>query len=370
MSKGLNLMNKELVFTSAESLLMRGEQPTIESIMASTGLDYEEVEAQLHKWWRVVPEKLSFADNSISIPGLPESLSSSFGRIWQQAVEEAETSLRADSRTLNHANDEVKKLSEDTLKESNIQRNQLEGTVRELKVKIEDTKIHNKSLEAEISVLKSAIVSEATERKKEERLRSKLDNDLVHLRKAHEDAKRTFELRVKEDQRHALDQISKSEADARYYRNASEKIRDDAGKKETVLTKKNHDLLSEIARHEVRIDTQYTLIRSQEEELKELKQVTMVQSREITTCTSALLAENNKTKRLEQKRKELDGEIKRLNQKALNTASEWGRRENLLRNELRASQEELQRVQLKVANLEKRCISQDEEMRRIKSLNS
>jgi len=59
-----------------------------------------------------------------------------------------------------------------------------------------------------------------------------------------------------------------------------------------------------------------------------------------------------------------------LNQKALNTASEWGRRENLLRNELRASQEELQRVQLKVANLEKRCISQDEEMRRIKSLNS
>ena len=38
-----------------------------------------------------------------------------------------------------------------------------------------------------------------------------------------------------------------------------------------------------------------------------------------------------------------------------------------MRNELRSVAEELQRAQLKVANLEKRCISQDEEIRRIKS---
>jgi hypothetical protein len=360
-------MQKELVYTSAQSILMRGEQPTVDSIMASTGLDHDVVEAELLSWWSAVPEKLSFNDVVVSVPGLPESLATAFGRIWHQAIEEAETHLRADSRTLNHANEEVRKLSEETLKESHNLTSHLETQLRKSKITLEDFQIHNRSLEAELSVVKTAIVNEATGRKKEEHLRSKLENDLVHLRKAHEDSKRTFEQRLKEDQRHALDQISKSEADARYYRNASEKLRDDAGMKETILTKKNHDLLSEIARHEVRIDTQYTLIRSQEEELKMVKQLGQSQSREMASKSSALLAATNNTKRLEQKRKEQDGEIKRLNQKALNSATEWGRRENLLRNELRAAQEELQRAQLKVVSLEKRSISQDEEIRRLKS---
>lgn len=360
-------MEKELVFTSAESLLMRGEQPTIDNVMALTGLDEGIVKKELQRWWRSVPEKLSFIDNPISVPGLPESLGGAFGRIWQQAVEEAETRLRADSRTLNHANDEVKKLSEDSLKESHNRLSLLETKLRESRTKLEDVQVHNRSLEAELSVVKTAITSETTSRKKEEHLKAKLENDLVHLKKAHEDSKRTFEQRLKEDQRHALDQISKSEADARYYRNASEKLRDDAGNKETSLTKKNHDLQSEIARHEVRIDTQYTLIRSQDEELKTLKQEASQQSRELSSITANLLAESNKAKRLEHKRKELDGEVKRLNQKALNSATEWGRRENMLRNELRTAQEELQRAQLKVVNLEKRSIAQDEEFRRLKS---
>lgn len=360
-------MDKELVFTSAESLLMRGEQPNIDKIVEMTGLSDTAVEGQLQQWWKTIPEKLSFSDQMVSVPGLPVTLGSAFGRIWQQAVEEAQAKLRADSRTLNQANEEVRKLSEDTLKDSHNKQTQLEIQVRELKLKLEESKSHTRSVDAELSVLKSAIVSEATERKKEEHLRAKLENDLVHLRKAHEDAKRTFEQRIKEDQRHALDQISKSEADARYYRNASEKLRDDVGKKETALTKKNHDLQSEIARHEVRIDTQQTQIRSQEEELKVLKQETLAQARELATVGSALLAENNKTKRLEQKIKEQDAEVKRLNQKALNTATEWGRRENMLRSESRNMLDELKRAQLKVANMEKKSIAQDEEIRRLKS---
>ncbi len=360
-------MKKELVFTSAESFLMRGEQPTVDNIMSATGLDEQTVTRELQRWWRSIPEKLSFNDNQISLPGLPESLGGAFGRIWQQAVEEAETRLRADTRTLNHANEEVKKLSEDSLKESHNRLSLLETNLKEARNKQEDTLVHNRSLEAELSVVKTAITSESTNRKKEEYLRSKLENDLVHLKKAHEDSKRTFEQRLKEDQRHALDQISKSEADSRYYRNASEKLRDDASAKETVLTKKNHDLLSEIARHDVRIDTQHTLIRSQDEELKKLKQEGQILTRDLGGATSNLLAESNKAKRLEHKRKELDSEVKRLNQKALNSATEWGRRENMLRNELRTAQDELQRAQLKVANLEKRSISQDEEFRRLKS---
>jgi len=360
-------MEKELVFTSAESLLMRGEQPTIDSIVSSTGLSDSVVEQQLQKWWHTIPEKLSLNNQSVSVPGLPQSLGGAFGRIWQQAVEEAETRLRADSRTLNHANEEVRQLAEESLKDSHNKRGLLETQLREIKLKLEDSQTHNRSVDAELSVMKAAIVSEATSRKKEEHLRAKLENDLVHLRKAHEDAKRTFEQRIKEDQRHSLDQISKSEADARYYRNASEKLRDDAGTKETTLTKKNHDLQSEIARHEVRIDTQHTLVRSQDEELKVLKQLGMSQSRDLTSNSSALLAETNKAKRLEQKVKEQDAEVKRLNQKALNSATEWGRRENLMRNELRSVADELQRAQLKVVNLEKRSISQDEEVRRLKS---
>ena len=93
----------------------------------------------------------------------------------------------------------------------------------------------------------------------------------------------------------------------------------------------------------------------------------MTQSREMSSNSSSLLAETNKAKRLEQKVKEQDAEVKRLNQKALNSSTEWGRRENLMRNELRSVTDELQRAQLKVVNLEKRSISQDEEIRRIKS---
>ena len=36
-------MKQELVFASAESILMRGEQPTIDKIMKSTGLDVDDV---------------------------------------------------------------------------------------------------------------------------------------------------------------------------------------------------------------------------------------------------------------------------------------------------------------------------------------
>lgn len=349
-------MNKDAIHRCAAAMLSRGEQPTVEAVSAECQLPKDEVEPILKHW-------LSQADQAGY--DIPQALRASFVRLWQQAVEEASARVALEDRSTGYSIEEVKRQSDDMLQELQHRRQELENRLREQHQKIEVLTVASKSLEAEVSVLKSGLASETTQRKQEEQLRSNVEHELAHLRKAYEDAKRTFDQRIKDEQRHALDAVSKADVDVRYYKNALEKLRDEVGKKESALTREIHDQKAELAKKDVKIETQRTQLRSQEEEVKQLKQDISLQSRELAKCNAALLAEVNKSKRLDDKGRELDSEIRRVKQKQVNVMTDWSRRENQLRSQLKEKEEELMRVQGRQTSLEKRIITQDEEIRRL-----
>ncbi|WP_028470928.1 DNA-binding protein [Neptunomonas japonica] len=360
-------MIKEQIYRCADRILTSGEQPTPEKVSAECQVDINEAVQYLSSWKQDLSDRISFARNGIYVPDVPDSLSLSFGRIWQQAVDEASSRLQNDQKATGNHFEEAGRVTDDTIKEMQYRQQDLENRLREQNQKNGELAGHNKAIEAELSVLKTGLASETTLRKQEEQVRSNVEHELAHLRKTYEDSKRTFDQRIKDEQRHMLDSVSKADVDVRYYKNALEKLRDEVGKKESALTKSIHDIKAELAKKDVKIETQRTQLRSQEAELKLLKQDVASQSRELARCTSSLLAETNKSKRFEDKGRELDNEIKRLNQKQYNSATDWSRRENSLRKEVKDKEDELLRTVSRLTSLEKRIIAQDEELRRLNS---
>lgn len=360
-------MIKEQVYRCADRVLSNGEQPTPEMVSADCQISIDDAALYLSGWKQELPARVSFGRKDVYVPDVPDSLSLSFGRIWQQAVEEASMRLLSDQKATGTHIEEAGRVSDDTIKEMQYRQQDLENRLREQNQKTGELAGHNKALDAELSVLKTGLASETTMRKQEEQVRSNVEHELAHLRKTYEDSKRTFDQRIKDEQRHMLDSVSKADVDVRYYKNALEKLRDEVGKKESILTKSIHDIKAEVAKKDVKIDTQRSQLRSQEAELKLLKQDVAAQSRELVRCTSSLLAETNKSKRLDDKARELDNEIKRLNQKQYNSATDWSRRENNLRKEVKDKDDELIRTLSRLTSLEKRIIAQDEELRRLNS---
>jgi chromosome segregation ATPase len=360
-------MIKDNAYRFADNLWIQGEQPSADLIAKQCEIEETEAAKLLSEWRQTLPDRISLQKSLVSVPDVPDVLNLAFSRLWQQAMEEATQRVGLEQRSAGATLEEAKRMSDHTVHEMQNRQLSLEGKIREQNGRIEEMLTTQKSLEAEINVLKSALASETTARKQEEQVRSNLEHDLAVLRKTHDDSKRTFDVRIKDEQRRAQDQISKSDADTRYYRSALEKLRDEVGKKESSLTKEIHDLKAEVAKRDVKTETMKTQLKSQEEELTQLKQDAVHQSRELARSNSALLAEGNKVKRFEDRVKELEAEIKRINQKNVNTTTDWSRRENALRSQLKERDEELMRVQSRVSGLEKRVITQDEEIRRLNS---
>ncbi len=358
-------MIKEQVYRCADEILAKGEKPTAQLISQMCELGVEQVTSYLAEWQEELPIRLRFDKSELYITDVPDSLSVAFGRIWRQAVEEANARLQSEQKSVGLNLEEARRMSDDALSGMQQRQQKLEQRLRDQQLKYEEHDTHSKSLEAEIAVLKTALATETTQRKQEELVRSNVEHELAHLRKTFDDSKRTFDQRIKDEQRHSLEAVSKADVDVRYYKNALEKLRDEVGKKEAALTKTIHDLKAEMAKKDVKLETQRTQIRSQEEELKQVKQDASQQSRELARCNASLLAEVNKTKRQEDKMRELEAEIKRLHQRQSSASGDWSQRENNLRSQIKEKEEELMRSSSRVSSLEKRIIAQDEEIRRL-----
>lgn len=360
-------MTDEKIFTTADRLLMSGIQPTAELIAQSLSVSTDEVQEILSGWWAQAPQRLSLAVPKIVVPEVPDALAKSFAVIWQQAIQEANALYQQEQRHQSVGVDELKREADEHLQESKSRLVELEDRLRNSQAEKEELVSQIKGLEAEVNVLKTNLASETSQRKQEEKARMNVEQELNHLRKTHDDSKRTFDQRIKDEQRHTLDAISKADADVRYYRGALEKLRDDVGKKESALTKNIHDLQAEQARKDAKAEAQKTQIKSLEEELKNIKLNASGQSRDLSKINNQLLSESNKNKRLEDKLKEIEEELKKARQKQVTLATEHSRREAALRNQYKEKEEELVRTLAKITSLEKRIVTQDEEVRRLNS---
>ncbi|PIE23803.1 MAG: hypothetical protein CSA60_04025 [Neptuniibacter caesariensis] len=358
---------QEIIFSTADRLLMAGVQPTLSGIAESLGKSESEVEGEFKAWWGRVPERLLVSSNSVVIPDVPEVLGQSFARIWEQAVQEASSNFVQLQHKQEVGIDIARREADESLQESRARMLDLEDKLRDQARLNEELKSQLKEAEAEVGVLKTSLAAETSQRKQEEQSRLNVEQDLNHLRKTYDDAKRTFDKRIKDKERHALETVSKSDADVRYYRGALGKLRDEVGKKESALTKTIHELQAELARKDAKSDMQKSQIKSLEDELEKIKSDTSGQSRDMAKINAKLLSESNKNKRLEDKIKELDEEVRKARQKQVSLSNEQARRENSIRNQFKGREEELVRSLAKIASLEKKIITQDEEIRRLNS---
>ena len=90
----------------------------------------------------------------------------------------------------------------------------------------------------------------------------------------------------------------KAEVEVRHYRSMLDKVRDEAGKRESVMTREIHELQGQVARKDVKIDTLASQISSLDEELAGYKQDAQMQHRESTKVNRRRLYETNKNQRL------------------------------------------------------------------------
>ncbi|MDF2180798.1 DNA-binding protein [Neptuniibacter sp. CAU 1671] len=358
----------EVIYSTADRLLLAGLQPTQSLIAESMGLPEAAVAEGFRSWWKMAPERLALTPVDMAFPEVPDTLHQSFSRLWQLAVQEATNSIH---NQFHHDGsleiDSLARESDRQLAEARDKVLNLEEQLRTETALNEEFRTLIKALEAEKKVLKDSLDNETILRNKDSQKYSAMEQELSHLRKVHEEHKRKFDMRIKDEQRHTMDSIGKAEADARHYRMALDKLREEAGKKEAALTRNIQELQAEIARKDVKQDMQKTQIKNLDEHLKHVKHDHGTHVREISKLNSQLLAEINKNKRLEDRIKGLEEEMKMQRQKQMAASNEHVRRENSVRIQYKDKDEELGRTLGKLAALEKKLIVQDEEIRRLKS---
>ncbi len=361
-------INTEEFNKEADAMLKSGRAPDIRELSKIFGVEEQQLEALLQQWWTVLPDRMRmYGDSSPKMPELPESLVQSFESMWQLAVQEAQSTLSTDKQYQQLASEDARRHSESELFKAQSQQAEMDQNVRELQQQLAQEKHQIQVLEAEISVLKINLGAATSEQKAEEQRRLNVEQELNLLQKKIDDAKRTFDQRIVDEQRHSLEQVAKVEADTRYYRNALEKFRDECGRKESALTKDIHNLQALVAKKDVKLETSATQIKTLETELKRYKTEDSQNGRERSQLSSLLLSEQNRSKRLEDKVKEIKEELKRVNQKNMLAANDASRRENMLRGQVKDKTEELMRATARLVTQEKKVTSCEEEIRKLRN---
>lgn len=353
---------------AADVMLKSGKSPNTTDLAQVLGADEQVLNELLEQWWSVLPDRIRMlGDSSVKLPELPESIVHSVESLWQHAVQEAQSALSTDKQYQQLASEDARRHSETELFKAQNQQAEMDQVFREVQQQLEQEKHHVQVLDAEISVLKINLATVTTEQKTEEQRRLNTEQELNLLQKKMDDSKRTFDQRVLEEQRHGLDQVAKAEADTRYYRSALEKLRDECGRKESALTKDIHNLQALAAKKDVKLDTGKTQIKTLEAELKRYQTDDSQSVRERSQLSSALLSEQNRSKRLEDKVNEIKEELKRVSQKNISVANDASRRENMLRGQLKDKDEDVMRANARLVSLDKKITANEEEIRRLRS---
>ena len=355
------------VMAFCESEIEKGVLPDASSVSDSLGLSHAEAQVALSLWVQSLssnrlPELHASSKLKDSVP---ESISTGLQQIWELALQEAMAELRVELQGARAGQDEDRRAARDMVKDSEALYRDLEVKYRAKNQQLEKSEQSLRALEAEMNVLKANISSEINQRKKAEQVRSNLETELNQLRKMHEDAKKTFDARIKSEQQQALENVSRAEVEARHYRNALEKVRDEGTRTESELTRSLHDNQAQIAKKDARIEMQAKSISDLEKELASLKDSMSHASRDISTINTKLLTEANANRRLEAQIKERDDQVRVLNQKITLSSTEAAKRENVLRQQVKEKDENLTRATARVNSLEKRITQQEDQIRRL-----
>jgi chromosome segregation ATPase len=189
--------------------------------------------------------------------------------------------------------------------------------------------------------------------------------EMERAQSSSEEAKKQLDTRMKEEVDRHQESISKVESKLSYYRHQLDNLRDDWGKKEIALNSQVQDLQGAVARSTVTHDTQFSQIRSQDDELRRYRGEITNQSRSMTQSTSQALASTNRLKRLEDELQQREFDIKELKKRTIVDKSDTVRREADLRTLLKSRDGENFEVNNKLNELQRTLIAREEEIRRL-----
>jgi|TARA_B110000967_G_scaffold87402_1_gene89984 chromosome segregation ATPase len=351
----------------ANELMFSGEQISVQAIADKMLIEAnEELSRQLEHWWITQESRVSFR-RSISPnnrPDVPETVYQSVQLIWENALKDARLELELHSK-----NDHLVSASgialEDELYLSKAQLEAIEGSNQRLRVQLSESQNNVKKLEAERAMLRSNLQSSETNVSSMNHKVSEANAEMQRAQTSSEEAKKQLDKRMKEEVSRHQASMSKLETKISYYRHQLDKLRDDFNKKEVALNAQVQDLQGTVARSAVTHDTQFSQIRSQEEELRKYRGEITSQSRHMSQSNSQALASTNRLKRLEDGLQQREVDIKELKKRTILDKSDASRREKDLRKLIKSREVESGAVSNKLNELQRTIIAREEEIRRL-----
>ena len=351
----------------ADQLLGEGALPTPQILSDRLGLSADEAKMAIEAWAHSLKSQRlpEIRAESKLATSVPDALSQGLQQIWELALQEALAEVRSELHTERMGDEEERKAAHDMVRDAESLYRDLEVKYRAQSQNLERTEQAVRALEAELSVLKANIASEINQRKKSEQERSNAETELNQIRKMYEEAKKTFDNRIKTEQQRALETVTRAEVEARHYRNALEKLRDEGTRSESEMMRSIHENQAQIARKDARLEMQEKTINDLEAELAELKDAMGNASRDISSINTRMLRESNANRRLESQIKERDEQLRVQNQKLTAATTEAAKRESTLRQQLKEKDENLARSNARINTLEKRITQQEDQIRRL-----
>lgn len=360
---------KTRFFHAADQMLATGRFPEQESLVQQCPVDDAALaEAWLAEWRQSLSTRLG---NFTSTPhnALPETVHSAMERLWQLALDEAGERINLVRQAQSLPAEEQVRACDDALRQSRGERQELTKRFAELERRYEGLSDKFDALDSENKSLQHALSQERNERKKVEQMHASACQELTQLQKTYEDAKSTFDQRIDQEKRYSLEAIAKAEVDTRHYRNALEKLKDESGRNEAALTRELSGVQAQLSRRDARIEKLETQVKSLESELKRSRSEDVQQNREQTQLSAQLLSERNRIKRYESQLKELEATRDALDRKLSEATLEASRREQKLRSQLQALEEQFDKQRIRSQATDKRLAAMEEENRRLKQRN-
>lgn len=358
-------LDTALVYGLADRLLNEGQRPTPELIAAQIGCaaDDPALAEALDNWWGSIGGRVQVLEAPAE--SVPDSFQRALKLLWQDAVREAARQVDNERRSLDQSLESIRRESQSVISGSRADYETLEHRYQVETARAEEAAAQVKMLEAELTVLKANLSGEVVQRKQYEEKVADHKAELRRSEKQAEEARRTFDQRLKEEQSHCQDQLAKTEAELAHVRRMLEQARDQSGKKDAALTRNLHDLQTEIVKRDVKLETLQGQIKSLEAELKQLRGENAQQRREITKLNASLLSETNRNKRNDEAVRQLQEELRKEQQRASQLNGDASRKEQELRNQIKARDDELMRVRASLNSAQKKQLTQEEVIRRL-----
>ncbi|MDC9719133.1 MAG: hypothetical protein PSN46_00215 [Gammaproteobacteria bacterium] len=351
----------------ANQLMFSGENISVQTIADKMQIEAsDELKLQLEHWWVEQESRVAFRRSMTTNhrPDVPETVYQSVQLIWDNAIKDArlelELAIKGDEKTT-----ESGVALEDELYLSKTQLEALEDSNQRLRAQVSEGKHVVKNLEAEGAMLRSNLQAMETNVTRLQHQVSESKAEMQRAQGSSDEAKNQLDSRMKEEVARHQEHISKVESKMSYYRHQLDKLRDSWGKKEAALNSQVQDLQSEVARSTVTSDTQFSQIRSQDEELRKYRGEITSQSRHMSKYTTQALASNNRVKRLEDELQQREFDIKELKKRTIVDKSDTARRETDLRTLLKAKDSDYFEINNKLNDLQRTLIAREEEIRRL-----